>query len=97
MTLRRLILAKTGQDVQRCRGCQLCNEQYSQDQDIPLDSLVQLIMLNDEEVLTSRTVLSDEVLKAAGEACARELDLVKILLTLREEAVKRGLVKPGTS
>jgi hypothetical protein len=97
MTLRRLILAKTGQDVQRCRGCQLCNEQYSQDQDIPLDSLVQLIILNDEEVLTSRTVLSNEVLKSAGEACARELDLVKILLVLREEAVKRGLVKPESS
>ncbi len=93
MNLRRIILEKTGQDVHNCRGCQLCNEQYSQDQDIPLDSLVQLILMNDEEVLTSRTVWSDEVLKAAGEACARELDLEKILLVLREEAIKRGLVK----
>ncbi len=93
MTLRRLILAKTGQDVQNCRGCQLCNEVYSQDQDIPLDSLVQLIIMNDEEVLTSRTVWSEEVLHAAREACARELDLEKILLVLREEAIKRGLVK----
>jgi heterodisulfide reductase subunit C len=93
MSLRRLILEKTGQDVQRCRGCQLCNENYSQDQDIPLDSLVQLIILNDEEVLTSRTVWSDEVLQAAKEACARELDLEKILLVLREEAIKRGIVK----
>lgn len=95
MTLRRLILAKTGQDVKNCRGCQLCNKQYSLDQDIPLDSLVQLINMNDEEVLTSRTVWSDEVLQSAGEACARELDLSNILLVLREEAVKRGLVKPG--
>ena len=95
MTLRRLILDKTGQDVQRCRGCQLCNEEYSPDQDIPLDSLVQLIIMNDEEVLTSRTVWSDEVLHSARDACARELDLSKILLILRDEAVKRGLVKPG--
>ncbi len=94
MSLRRLILAKTGQDVQRCRGCQLCNGDYSSDQDIPLDSLVQLIIMNDEEVLTSRTVWSDEVLHAAKEACARELDLEKILLVLREEAVRRGLVNP---
>ncbi len=94
MSLRRLILAKTGQDVQRCRGCQLCNGIYSEDQDIPLDSLVQLIIMNDEEVLTSRTVWSDEVLQAAKEACARELDLEKILLVLREEAVRRGLVNP---
>ncbi len=94
MTLRRLILDKTGQDVQRCRGCQLCNGDFSQDQDIPLDSLVQLIIMNDEEVLTARTVWSDEVLKVAREACARELDLEKILLALREEAIRRGLVNP---
>ncbi len=92
MSLRRLILEKTGQDVRRCRGCQLCNGDFSLDQDIPLDSLVQLIIMNDEEVLTSRTVWSDEVLHAAKQACARELDLEKILLVLRQEAVKRGLV-----
>jgi heterodisulfide reductase subunit C len=94
MSLRRLLLTKTGQDVQRCRGCQLCNGEYSRDQDIPLDSLIQLIIMNDEEVLTSRTLWSDEVLRAAHDACAREFDLEKILLVLREEAVRRGLVKP---
>jgi len=94
MTLRRLILDKTGQDVQHCRGCQLCNDDLSTDQDIPLDSLVQLIIMNDEEVLTSRTVWSDTVLHKAKEACARELDLEKILLALREEAIRRGLVNP---
>jgi len=93
MSLRRLILEKTGQDVQRCRGCQLCDGDYGKDQDIPLGSLVQLIIMNDDEVLTSRTLWSDEVLKAAREACSRELDLEKILLVLREEAVRRGYVK----
>ena len=94
MSLRRLILAKTGQDVQRCRGCQLCNGDYGRDQDIPLDSLIQLVIMNDEEVLTSRTLWSDEVLNAARDACARELDLQKILLILRDEAAKRGLARP---
>jgi heterodisulfide reductase subunit C len=94
MSLRRLILTKTGQDVQRCRGCQLCTGEYSRDQDIPLDSLIQLIIMNDEEALTSRTLWSDEVLHSARNACARELDLEKILLVLRGEAVRRGLVKP---
>jgi heterodisulfide reductase subunit C len=92
MSLRRLILTKTGQDVARCRGCQLCNEEFSSEQDIPLDSLIQLVIMNDEEVLTSRTLWSDEVLRIAPTACARELDLEKILLVLREEAVRRGLV-----
>ena len=97
MTLRRLILLKTGQDVSRCRGCQLCNQEYSQEQDIPLDSLIQLVIMNDEEVLTSRTLWSDEVLHCAHDACARELDLEKILLVLREEAVRRGLRQPKSS
>jgi heterodisulfide reductase subunit C len=94
MSLRRLILTKTGQDVQRCRGCQLCNAEFSRDQDIPLDSLIQLVIMNDEEVLTSRTLWSDEVLNCAHDACARELDLEKILRVLRDEAIRRGLVKP---
>jgi heterodisulfide reductase subunit C len=95
MTLRRLILTKTGQDVTRCRGCQLCNTEDSHDQDIPLDSLIQLVIMNDEEVLTSRTLWSDEVLHHAREACVRELDMEKILLVLREEAVRRGLIHQG--
>jgi heterodisulfide reductase subunit C len=95
MSLRRLILSKTGQDVNRCRGCQLCNQEYSSEQDIPLDSLIQLVIMNDAEVLTSRTLWSDEVLHCAHDACARELDLEKILLVLREEAIQRGVVKAG--
>lgn len=96
MSLRRLILAKTGQDVQRCRGCQLCNCESCSDQDIPLDSLIQLVIMNDEEVLTSRTLWSDEVLNMSRESCARELNLEQVLLVLREEAVRRGLVQPGS-
>jgi heterodisulfide reductase subunit C len=52
--------------------------------------------MNDEEVLTSRTLWSDEVLHSAREACARELDLEKILLVLRDEAIRRGMVSPKT-
>src|SRR4030042_1768552 len=92
MSLRRLILTKTGQDVMRCRGCQLCNGEFSREQDIPLDSLIQLVIMNDEEVLTSRTLWSDEVLHCAREACIRELDLEQLLLVLRAEAIRRGLV-----
>jgi len=94
MSLRRLILSKTGQDVQSCRGCQLCYSDDSHDMDIPMDSLIQLVIMNDEEVLTSRTLWSDEVLHSAHDACTRELDLEIIILVLREEAIRRGLVKP---
>ena len=94
MTFRRLILSKTGQDVNRCRGCQLCSGEYSREQDIPLDSLVQLIIMNDDDILSSRTLWSEDVLRNARKACVRELDLEKILLVLREEVIRRGIEKP---
>jgi heterodisulfide reductase subunit C len=94
MSFRRLILSKTRQDINRCRGCQLCNGEYSREQDIPLDSLIQLAIMNDEEILSSRTLWSDEVLRCARDACVRELNLEEILLVLREEAIRRGVDKP---
>jgi heterodisulfide reductase subunit C len=93
MSFRRLILSKTGIDVNRCRGCQLCNGVYSREQDIPLDSLIQLIIMNEEDILTSRTLWSDEVLRNAYKACVRELNLEKIIMVLREEAIRRGIVQ----
>jgi heterodisulfide reductase subunit C len=50
--------------------------------------------MNDDDILSSRTLWSDDVLRNSRKACVRELDLEKILLTLREEAVRRGVEKP---
>ena len=93
MSLRRLVQTKTGNDLRRCLGCELCSNVISADQDVPLYSLIQLILLNDEEVLTSRTVWSDEILARAQNACVREFNMEAVLLVLREEAVRRGLVE----
>ncbi|OGO61507.1 MAG: hypothetical protein A2032_03595 [Chloroflexi bacterium RBG_19FT_COMBO_49_13] len=92
MSLRRLIQSKTGNDIRRCMGCEICSKVNSADQDLPLFSLIQLILLDDEEVLTSRTVWSDEILVKASNACVREFKMDEVLLVLREEAVRRGLV-----
>jgi heterodisulfide reductase subunit C len=92
VSLRKLILIKTGQDVSRCRACQFCDGIPSHEMDIPLTSLIQLINLNDDEVLTSKTLWSEEVLQHAEEACSRQLNLEAIILALRSEAVQRGLV-----
>jgi hypothetical protein len=58
--------------------------------DIPLSSLVQLVLLNDEETLQCRTLWSDSVLEASRGACKRGLDLHAILLVLRDEASRRA-------
>jgi heterodisulfide reductase subunit C len=92
MSLRRLIQLNTGSDLRRCMSCELCSSVSSADQDLPLYSLVQLILLDDEEVLTSRTVWSDEILAKARNACAREFNMEEVLLVLRQEAIRRGLV-----
>ncbi len=92
MTLRRIVKDTTGQDVYLCRGCQDCDLPHIEEQDIPLGSLVQMIIFDDEEVLTSRTLWSDKVLDDSGRACKRNLQLRAILLSLREEARQRGLV-----
>jgi heterodisulfide reductase subunit C len=63
------------------------------EQDIPLGSLIQLALMDDEEALHSRTLWSDSVLEAARGACQRGLDLFTIMFTLREEAKRRGVIR----
>jgi hypothetical protein len=55
--------------------------------------MMQLIIQNDEEVLTSKTLWSDEALKRAGLMCASTMDVRAIMLALRDEARRRGLSK----
>jgi heterodisulfide reductase subunit C len=93
-SLRRLILNRCGQDVGRCQGCQICNSSLDANADIPLDSLIQLILVNDVEVLTCRTFWSDVVLANAQKACICELNIKAVLLALRTEAIQRGLKSP---
>jgi hypothetical protein len=59
--------------------------------DITLESLVTLVQLNDEEVLSSNTLWSDQVLVAAKHACNGVIDLPAVLMALRMEAKKRGI------
>ncbi|RJP52410.1 MAG: hypothetical protein C4586_02860 [Anaerolineaceae bacterium] len=58
--------------------------------DIPLSSLVQLVLLNDEEALHCRTLWSDSVLEASRGACKRGLDLHAVMITLRDELTRRS-------
>lgn len=90
-SLRQIILAATGQDVRQCRQCAYCETRLEDEQDLTLQTLVQLVALNDDEVLTSRTLWSDKVLDQARHLCASSLDLEAVLLALRAEAQRRGL------
>lgn len=90
MSLRSVIKKATGQDVYLCQACNDCEINLHAEMDIPLASLVQLILLNDEEALQCRTLWSDSVLEASRGACKRGLDLHAVLIALREESVKKN-------
>jgi hypothetical protein len=94
MSLRRIVKRATGQDVYLCHACNDCDLQDSKALDIPLSSLVQLILLDDEEALQCRTLWSDSVLTASRGACKRGLDLHAVMLALRDESRRR--LEPNT-
>ena len=54
--------------------------------------MMQLVLQNDEEVLTSKTLWSDEALKRARQMCVSTMNVAAIMLALREEARRRGLM-----
>lgn len=89
MSLRRVIKAATGQDVHICHACFECELPMSDEMDIPLGSLVQLVLLDDEEALQCRTLWSDAVMEASRGACKRGLELRAVMLALREESKRR--------
>lgn len=90
-TLRRIVKDVTGQDIGACHVCLDCETPFPDEMDIPLGSLIQMVLFNDEEALQSRTLWSDSVLEAARGACKRGLDLYAVMLALREEAQRRGM------
>ena len=58
--------------------------------DVPLPSLIEMVLLDDEEALETRTLWSDAVLEASRGACKRGLNLRAVMLGLREEWARRS-------
>jgi hypothetical protein len=90
MSLRIVVKKASGQDVYLCHACNDCDIDERDEMDIPLSSLVQLILLNDEEALQCRTLWSDSILEASRGACKRGLDLHAVMIALREESTRRA-------
>ena len=91
MSLRRTIRDTTGINLYECRMCADCDlANIPHDvQDVSLSTLIQMVTMDDEEVLSTRTLWSDVVLEASTFACKRGIDLRAVLLALREEATRR--------
>ena len=92
LNLKRIVKNATGQDVSRCQACLDCEVSCPEDMDIPVGSMIQMIMFDDDEILTSRTLWSDCVITKALLACHRGIDIYAVMNALREEAMRRGLL-----
>jgi heterodisulfide reductase subunit C len=97
LSLRQIVREATGYDVRRCGRCSYCVHFVTPDDDVSLEVMMQLVMQDDEEVLTSRTLWSDEALKRARRMCVSTMDVAAIMLALRAEAKRRGLVSDEAS
>lgn len=95
-TLRGIVLTATGYDIRRCGRCSYCIKHARPDEeDLSLEMMLQLVLQNDEEVLTSKTLWSDSVLNRARNMCLSTMDMPAIMLALRDEARKRGFAPDG--
>lgn len=92
--MRTVVQRTSGQDVLVCQSCNDCELGQGDDTDIPLSSLIQLILLDDEEALQCRTLWSDSVLEASRRACKRGLDLHAVMIALRDESIRRAEAQP---
>jgi heterodisulfide reductase subunit C len=90
-SLKRIVKDTSGQDISRCQACLDCEVSCPDDVDIPIGSMIQMVMFGDEEVLTCRTLWSDCVLSKARLACSRGIDIHAVMLALRAEAQQRGM------
>jgi hypothetical protein len=92
LPLRLVVLNTSNQDVRRCQNCSLCDVVSNHDQEISLSTLVQMVLMDDDEVLITRALWSDQVLRYAHCVSVSSLDLRAVMRALRAEAVRRGLV-----
>ncbi len=91
VTLRQIVREMTGYDVRRCGRCSYCVHFVTPEDDLSLEVMMQLILENDEEVLTSKTLWSEAALERSRQMCISTMDVAAIMLALREEARRRGL------
>jgi heterodisulfide reductase subunit C len=92
-SLRQVVREATGYDVRRCGRCSYCVHFVTPEDDMSLEVMMQLVMQDDEDVLTSKTLWSDVALKRARQMCVSTMDVAAIMLSLRAEARRRGLVQ----
>lgn len=87
--MRKIVLENTGQDLRKCRGCLACDLVTPKNMDVSFGSLVQFILMNDDDILTSNFLWDDSIYEIARKACNKQLNLQSVIKELREEKIRR--------
>lgn len=85
------VIKSTGQDIHLCRDCQNCNKFIIEEMDISFSSMIEMIMINDVELFTCRTIWSEKVFLNSKTACRNGINFQTIISAIREEANSRGI------
>ncbi len=92
-TLCAIVLSTCGQDLRGCALCGRCSAALDEGMDVTVRQLMQMVLADDADVLESRTLWSRRVFRRAPRLCPFGLNMELVLLALREEAWRRGVVE----
>lgn len=87
-----VVFKATGQDLRHCWQCGQCSAGLEPGMDLTMWRLIHGVLVNDASVLDSDTLWSNRVMGHAAQLCLHGLNLEPILLALREEGWRRGIV-----
>jgi len=92
-SLRFIVLAEAGQDVNECGACQCCyvDKAVQAKFDLEIWEVLAAARENDEAALTNQTIWVLAELRSQDVRCANDLDVVAIARALCREARLRGL------
>ena len=83
-TLIKHILEETGQDLRKCRGCLACDLYIPAELSDSFSRIIQLIIENDQELLSSPVIWDERLFVLSRSACNKQFNLQKVILSLRK-------------
>ncbi|NPV28670.1 MAG: heterodisulfide reductase subunit C [Firmicutes bacterium] len=92
------VIAESGQDIRQCYQCAKCSGgcpgTFAMDY-LPNQIMRMLMLGMKEEVLKSQTIWVCMACNTCTTRCIRDIDVARVMDTLRQEAVKHGYTEKG--
>jgi heterodisulfide reductase subunit C len=86
-----IIFATTGEDIQKCNGCEPCCYEVTEEMDLTLGELLHAAFRDEPGALTNDTLWNCDAVLHSEVQCQEGIDLIRVIQLLRQEAVIRGV------